>query len=108
MNVFTHVEGRVIAALEALKSEGKLPADLSLTGVEVDAPRDKTHGDLATNAALVLTKRAGMKPRDIATLLQAKLAAEPGIAKIDIAGPGFLNLTSGATEAAATTFAVSV
>ena len=93
MNVFTHVEGRVIAALEALKSEGKLPADLSLTGVEVDAPRDKTHGDLATNAALVLTKRAGMKPRDIATLLQAKLAAEPGIAKIDIAGPGFLNLT---------------
>ncbi|MGL1710504.1 hypothetical protein ACSTJN_23430, partial [Vibrio parahaemolyticus] len=40
-----------------------------------------------------MTKRAGMKPRDIATLLQEKLAAEPGIAKIDIAGPGFLNLT---------------
>ncbi|MEQ1698326.1 MAG: arginine--tRNA ligase [Hyphomicrobiaceae bacterium] len=93
MNVFKHVEGRVIAALEALKSEGKLPADLSLAGVEVDSPRDKSHGDLATNAALVLTKRAGMKPRDIATLLQEKLSSEPGIAKIDIAGPGFLNLT---------------
>ena len=93
MNVIKHVEARVIAALEALKSEGKLPADLSLTGVEVDSPRDKSHGDLATNAALVLTKRAGMKPRDIATLLQEKLSHEPGIAKIDIAGPGFLNLT---------------
>ena len=93
MNVFKHVEGRVVAALEALKSEGKLPPDLSLTGVEVDSPRDKSHGDLATNAALVLTKRAGMKPRDIATLLQEKLSNEPGIAKIDIAGPGFLNLT---------------
>ncbi len=93
MNVFKHVEGRVIAALEALKSEGKLPADLSLAGVEVDSPRDKSHGDLATNAALVLTKRAAMKPRDIATLLQEKLKLEPGIAKIDIAGPGFLNLT---------------
>jgi len=93
MNVFTHVEARVIAALEALKAQGKLPADLSLAGVEVDSPRDKSHGDLATNAALVLTKRAGMKPRDIATLIQGELAAHADIAKIDIAGPGFINLT---------------
>ena len=93
MNVFTHVEGRIIAALEQLKTDGKLPADLALTGIKVDAPADASHGDLATNAALVLTKRAGMKPRDIAELLRGALAAEPVIAKIDIAGPGFLNLT---------------
>ena len=93
MNVFAQVEGRIIAALEQLKLEGKLPANLSLDGVEVSAPRDPSHGDLATNAALVLTKRAGLKPRDIATLLQDKLATAPDVAKIDIAGPGFLNLT---------------
>jgi arginyl-tRNA synthetase len=93
MNVFTHVEGRILAALAQLKTEGALPADLSLEGVEVSAPRDASHGDIATNAALVLTKRAGMKPRDLAMLLQNKLASQPDIAKVDIAGPGFLNLT---------------
>ena len=90
MNVFSHVEVRIVAALEQLKTEGKLPADLDLTGVEVSAPRDASHGDIATNAALVLTKRAQMKPRDIATLIQGKLAGHKDIAKIDIAGPGFL------------------
>jgi arginyl-tRNA synthetase len=93
MNVFTHVEARVVSALEQLKIEGRLPTDLMLTGVKVDAPADPSHGDLATNAAMVLTKRAGMKPRDIAELLRAKLASEPGLAKVEIAGPGFLNLT---------------
>jgi arginyl-tRNA synthetase len=93
MNVFTHVEGRILAALEALKAQGKLPADLSTTGVEVDSPRDPAHGDLATNAALVLTKRAGMKPRDIATLLQSELQGDSDIERVDIAGPGFLNIT---------------
>ena len=93
MNVFTHVEGRIVAALEALKAEGKLPADLALTGVKVDAPADNSHGDLATNAALALSKRAGMKPRDLAEMLKGKLSSDAGIAKIDVAGPGFLNLT---------------
>ncbi len=93
MNVFTHVEGRVLAALEQLKTQGALPADLALDGVEISAPRDASHGDLATNAALVLTKRAGMKPRDLATLLQGQLASQADIAKVEIAGPGFLNLT---------------
>jgi arginyl-tRNA synthetase len=93
MNVFSHVEGRVLAALEALKAAGKLPADLSTAGVEVDTPRDAAHGDLATNAALVLTKRTGMKPRDIAALLQAELQNEPDFARVEIAGPGFLNMT---------------
>ena len=93
MNVFTHVEGRIVAALEALKAENKLPADLALAGVKVDAPADRSHGDLATNAALALAKRAGMKPRDLAGLLKGKLAAAEDIAKVEVAGPGFLNLT---------------
>ena len=93
MNVFAHVEDRILASLESLKCEGALPADLSLAGVEVDAPRDPAHGDLATNAALVLTKRAGVKPRDIAQMLATKLEAIGDIARVDIAGPGFINLT---------------
>jgi arginyl-tRNA synthetase len=93
MNVFARVEERVVAALEALKAEGALPADLIVSGIEVTTPRDPTHGDLATNAALVLAKGAGMKPRDIAEKLKEKLEAEPDLAQAEVAGPGFLNLT---------------
>ncbi|MCH9808911.1 MAG: arginine--tRNA ligase [Alphaproteobacteria bacterium] len=93
MNVFAHVEGLIIAALEALKADGALPADLDLTGVEADTPRDKAHGDIATNAALVLAKRAKMKPRDIAEKLKERLDSDADIIQADIAGPGFLNLT---------------
>jgi arginyl-tRNA synthetase len=93
MNVYAHVEERVAAALEALKSEGALPADLAIAKVEVETPRDPTHGDLSSNAALVLAKPARMKPRDIAEKLKAKLDSDPDIAAVTIAGPGFLNLT---------------
>ena len=93
MNVFTRVEARVAAALEALKGEGALPADLAIAGVEVETPRDPAHGDLSTNAALVLAKTARMKPRDIAELLKAKLEGDPDIAQVAVAGPGFLNIT---------------
>jgi arginyl-tRNA synthetase len=93
MNVFARVEARIVAALGALQSDGVLPADLALTGIEVEAPRDATHGDLATNAAMVLAKPARMKPRDIAEKLKEKLEGEEGFAKIEVAGPGFLNLT---------------
>lgn len=93
MDVFAEIESRVSAALEALKSEGALPADLPTGGIEVETPRDPTHGDLASNAAMVLSKRAGMKPRDIAEKLQAKLSEDPDIASVSVAGPGFLNIT---------------
>lgn len=92
MNVFAHVEDRVAAALEALKTEGALPADLVVPAIEVEVPRDPSHGDLATNAALVLAKAARMKPRDIAELLKAKLEGADEVASVDVAGPGFLNL----------------
>lgn len=91
MNVFAHVEARLKAAVEALVAEGQLPAGLDLGAIEASAPRDVTHGDIAANAAMVLAKPAGMKPRDIAGLLKAKLEREPGIAAIEVAGPGFLN-----------------
>lgn len=93
MDVFVDIESRVAAALEALKAEGALPADLPTAGIEVETPRDPTHGDLATNAAMVLAKPARMKPRDIAEKLQAKLSGADGIEAVTVAGPGFLNLT---------------
>ncbi len=93
MNIFAEVEARVIAALETLKAEGKLPADLEIPEIVAEAPRDSTHGDVAVNAALVLAKPAKMKPRDIADALKAKLETAGDVAKIDVAGPGFLNIT---------------
>lgn len=93
MNIFAEVEARVVAALEALKCEGKLPAELALPAIDAEAPRDASHGDVAVNAALVLAKAAKMKPRDIAEALKAKLEASDDVAKIDVAGPGFLNIT---------------
>ncbi len=93
MNVFARVEHRVVAALEALKDDGALPADLTISGIEVETPRDPTHGDLSTNAALVLAKPARMKPRDIAERLQEKLQGDADIDEATVAGPGFLNLT---------------
>ncbi len=93
MNIFAEVEARVIAALDALKTEAKLPADLAIPDIVAEAPRDPTHGDVAVNAALVLAKAAKMKPRDIADALKAKLEAASDVAKIDVAGPGFLNIT---------------
>ncbi len=93
MNIFADVEARVIRALEVLKSEGKLPADLALPEIVAEAPRDASHGDVAVNAALVLAKAARMKPRDIAEALKGKLEAASDVSKIDIAGPGFLNIS---------------
>ncbi len=93
MNIFSVVEGRVIAAIDALKRDGVLPADLIVPQIDAEAPRDEAHGDVAVNAALVLAKPAKMKPREIAEALKSKLDAADDIGKIDIAGPGFLNIT---------------
>ncbi len=93
MNVFTAIEQLVREQLAALAAEGALPAGLDLSAVAVETPRDPTHGDLATNAALVLAKAARMKPRDIADKLVAKLKADPRVTKAEAAGPGFINIT---------------
>ena len=92
MNVHATVHARIIAALQALQSEGALPAGLDFTNVEVSPPRDPAHGDLASNAALVLAKAARMKPRDIADRLAEKLRGQPDIQSVEVAGAGFLNM----------------
>lgn len=93
MNIFADVGDKVRAALEALKADGELPGDLELTGIEIQEPRDPSHGDLASNAAMALAKRAGRKPRDIAELIVGKLRSDSDFAKLDVAGPGFINIT---------------
>jgi arginyl-tRNA synthetase len=93
MTIYSDTAARIVAALEQLKAEGKLPSDLTLANIEATPPRDASHGDVASNAAMVLAKPAKMKPRDIADLLAAKLKSAPGVAKVEIAGPGFLNIT---------------
>ncbi len=92
MNVFKHVEAKIANALEALKATGVLPADLDVRDVEVQEPRDSAHGDIASNAAMVLAKRAKMKPRDLAAALVEELANEPDFDSAEVAGPGFLNI----------------
>ncbi|HEX7774899.1 MAG TPA: arginine--tRNA ligase, partial [Parvibaculum sp.] len=92
MNIFRHFEERVEAALRALAAEGALPVGLDTGRVAVEPPRDPAHGDLSTNAAMVLAKPAGMNPRALAEKLAAKLKAEPSVTEVNIAGPGFINL----------------
>jgi arginyl-tRNA synthetase len=93
MNAHALVQSRIVAALQALEREGVLPQGLDFAATEVAPPRDAAHGELASNAAMVLAKPARMKPRDIAEKLAAKLGDAPDIAKVEIAGPGFVNLT---------------
>ncbi|MCE8518733.1 arginine--tRNA ligase [Ruegeria pomeroyi] len=93
MNLFTEMRGLVLEALDQMQAEGALPQGLDFANVAVEPPRDAAHGDMATNAAMVLAKPAGQKPRDIAEALATRLAADDRVAKAEVAGPGFLNLT---------------
>src|SRR6187397_10255 len=92
-NIFTKVLDRVRAASDALMAAGELPSGTDQSRVVVEPPRDPTHGDMATNAAMVLAKDAGKKPRDLAEAIAGKLRADDLIASVDVAGPGFINLT---------------
>jgi arginyl-tRNA synthetase len=84
--------GHIASALDALVAAGILPAGLNRAAVTVEPPRDPSHGDLATNAAMVLAKPAGMNPRALAEALVAELAKIPSVTEAAIAGPGFINL----------------
>jgi len=92
MNLFSDIRDLVIAEIAAMVAAGELPAGLDTAAVAVEPPRDPLHGDMATNAAMVLAKPAGLPPRQIAEALAAGLAADPRVAGVDVAGPGFLNL----------------
>ncbi len=91
-SIFETIEARVAEAVGALEADGTLAPGHGVRPV-IEPPRDPTHGDLATNAALALAKAAGMPPRALATRLAMQLARAPEIARAEVAGPGFLNLT---------------
>ena len=83
---------KVDAVLAALEADGTLPANSTRTNVAVEPPRDPSHGDLATNAAMVLAKQARSNPRELAGKIVEQLKADPSILEAEIAGPGFINM----------------
>ena len=92
MNPYRHFIGEIEAALKAMQAAGELPAPLDFSAITAEPPRDSAHGDIATNAAMVLAKAAGKKPRDIAEPLLARLKANVDVVEGSVAGPGFINL----------------
>jgi arginyl-tRNA synthetase len=92
MNVFSAFKAIVESEIESLVADGTLPEGTNGARVSVDPPRDASHGDLSTNAAMVLAKPAGLKPRDLAETLAERLRTQDSIQSVDVAGPGFINL----------------
>ena len=98
MSIQEELEGGILRALASLKANGSLPDQVTLpTSLTLERPKNREHGDYATSIALALAKSAGLAPRDIALALQSALLSDPSVAQdlaaVDIAGPGFLNLT---------------
>ena len=92
MTVFAAFEAEFKTISDQLVEAGSLPKGLDSSRVVFELPRDETHGDLATNAAMVLAKQAGMKPLDLAEMFVVFLAKLDGVTAVEIAGPGFINL----------------
>ncbi len=93
MNVFSVFTTHVRSAVEALAAAGVFAAPPDLARIVVEPPREAGHGDLATNAAMALAKDAGLKPRDLAERIATELRKLPEVTAVDIAGPGFINLS---------------
>lgn len=93
MTIYAIMAGHLDAALDALETDGVIPAGLARTAVTIEPPRDASHGDMATNAAMVLAKGAGTSPRTLAEALLTRLEALTEVAAVSVAGPGFINLT---------------
>ena len=92
-NIFAEILDRVHRANDELIAAGVLPAEIDQSRIAVEPPRDSAHGDMATNAAMVLAKDAGKKPRELAEAIAAKLRADELVGTVEVAGPGFINLT---------------
>ena len=90
--LYAAFSGHIATALDALEAAGTLPAGLNRAAITVEPPRDPSHGDLATNAAMVLAKPAGTNPRALAEALVGELTKLPSVTSAEIAGPGFINL----------------
>ncbi len=92
LSIYARYAALLDGVLDQLQDEGILPADLNRRAVAVEPPRDPTHGDLASNAAMVLAKGAGTNPRALAAAIAPKLEALPAVTSVEIAGPGFINI----------------
>ena len=92
MNVFNAYRDTIEKIVADLTASGDLPAGLPVDRISVEPPRDASHGDISTNVAMVLAKPAGLKPRDLAESIAAKLSETAGVESIEVAGPGFVNL----------------
>ncbi|MEK9670875.1 MAG: arginine--tRNA ligase [Rhodospirillaceae bacterium] len=92
MNLFQHFSEEVTHQIAAMANAGDLPGGLDTSRISVEPPREAAHGDITTNAAMVLAKPAGMKPRDIAEKLAARLKTLDDVTDAEVAGPGFINL----------------
>lgn len=92
MNFFELIKKDIIETLVSLSAEGKLPSNIDTSKITVEPPRDASHGDVATNAAMVLAKQAQMNPREIASLIADTLTGKPNYQGIEVAGPGFINI----------------
>ena len=92
MNIFRFFEEELQQIIGDMQTTGVLAAGLDTSRVVFELPRDAAHGDLACNAAMVLAKQAGMKPRDLAEALADPLGRIHGVTAVEIAGPGFINL----------------
>ncbi len=92
MNLFAEMRSLVVDSIAQMVTAGDLPAGLDLTAVTVEPPREAAHGDMATNAAMVLAKSAGKPPRVIADALAARLTSDPRVLAVTVAGQGFLNI----------------
>jgi arginyl-tRNA synthetase len=92
LSLYAQYAALLDGVLDDLVAEGVLPRELDRNNVTVEPPRDPAHGDLATNAAMVLAKPAKTNPRSLAELIKTKVEALPPVTSVDIAGPGFINL----------------
>ena len=92
MNLFGHFQTSVRGELSAMMAEGKLPPNLDLSRVTAEPPRDSAHGDVTTNAAMVVAKAAGMAPKILAETLAKRLTQQVDVQSANVAGPGFINL----------------
>ncbi len=92
MNLFTDFEARIKDILETIDNVREKRSELDFSRINVEPPRDPSHGDVATNAAMVLAKPLGMNPRALADLIVDKLRLDPEVTDVSVAGPGFINV----------------
>jgi arginyl-tRNA synthetase len=92
MNLFRYFRDEVVRSIEQLAASGRLPAGLDVGRITVEPPREAGHGDLSTNAAMVLSKPAGLPPRQLADLIAELLRGHAAVTDVAVAGPGFINI----------------